>query len=198
MHPRLGLRIPSPARRNDRQMRGVLAMAPMRLEHDAVTACAGLATDRAQAIIAALDATLHAGTAQRVGVRIKRRASHLRHGQDHRPIEDACLEPFANRSDPIVDRDLGTAPAQRRLPAHGNALLAWTTMETAVCDRAHRVRMTTPAQLADAVIRVGRSVTRTALFKPLPMLGKDLLEAMPADHDFGSHGSTARWGVGVS
>jgi hypothetical protein len=56
------------------QMRGVLAIAPMRLDHDDVTACEGLATDRAKEIISALDATLHEGTEQRFGVLIKRRS----------------------------------------------------------------------------------------------------------------------------
>jgi len=198
MHPLLGLLIPSPARRNDMQMRVVLAIAPMRLDHDDVTAFEGLATDRAKEILSALDATLHAGTEQRLGVLIKRRSSHLRHGQDNMPIDDACMEHFANLSDPIVDRDLGTSQAQRRLTAHGNEMFALTTMETAVFDRAHLVRITTPEHLTDEVIIGGRIVTRTELVKPLPMLGKDLFEDIPADNDFGSHGSTSRWGVGVS
>ena len=130
--PRLGRRIPSPARRQARPRRVGRALAPRRLEHDAVTAFEGLATDRAQAILAALDATRQAGTAPRLGVRIPRRASHLRHGQATRPRADACLEPWATLSDPSVARDLGTAPAQRRLPAPGNALCAVTTRETAV------------------------------------------------------------------
>ena len=173
-------------------------MAPRRLAHDDVTAFEGLATDRAQEIIAALDATRHAGTEQRLGVLIKRRSSHLRHGQDTMSREDAFLEHVANRSDPIVAIDLGTSPAQRRLTAQGNEMVALTTRETAVCDIAHLLRMTPPAHLVDEVIRGGRSVTRTALFTPLPMRGKDLLEAMPADQDVGSHGSPSRWGVGVS
>ena len=74
MPPLLGLLIPSPARRNDMQMRVVLAIAPMRLDHDDVTAFEGLATDRAKEIISALDATLHEGTEQRLGVLIKRRS----------------------------------------------------------------------------------------------------------------------------
>jgi hypothetical protein len=114
------------------------------------------------------------------------------------PIDDAFMEHFANLSDPIVDRDLGTSQAQRRLTAHGNERFALTTMETSVFDRAHLGRIPTPEHLVDEVIIVGRIVTRTELFKPLPMLGKDLFEAMPAGKNFGSHGSTSRWGVGVS
>jgi hypothetical protein len=180
------------------QMRVVLAMAPRRLAHDDVTACEGLATDRAKEIISALDATLPEGTEQRLGVLIKRRSEHLRHGQDNMPIEDAFMEHFANLSDPIVDIDLGTAQAQRRLTAHGNEMFALTTMETTVFDIAPLVRITTPEHLVDEGIIVGRIVTRPELFKPLPRLGKDLFEDIPADNDFGSHGSTSRWGVGVS
>ena len=55
-------------------MRVVLAIAPMRLDHDDVTAFEGVATDRAKEIISALDATLHEGTEQRLGVLIKRRS----------------------------------------------------------------------------------------------------------------------------
>ena len=58
--------------------------------------------------------------------------------------------------------------------------------------------MPTPEPLAAEGISVGRIVTRTELLQPLPMLGKDLLEALPADKDCGRHGSTSRWGVGVS
>jgi hypothetical protein len=108
------------------------------------------------------------------------------------------MEPCANLSAPIVARDLGTAQAQRRLTAHGNEMFALTTMETAVFDSAPLVRLTTPEPLADEVSIGGRIVTRTERVKPLPMLGKDLFEDIPADNDFGSHGSPSRWGVGVA
>ena len=114
------------------------------------------------------------------------------------PIDDPVMEHLANLSDPIVDIDLGTSQAQRRLTAHGNEMFALTTMETSVFDIAHLVRITTPEHLVDKVIIVGRSVTRTELFKPLPMFGKDLFEDIPAGNDFGSHGSPSRWGVGGS
>jgi hypothetical protein len=114
------------------------------------------------------------------------------------PIDDAFMEHLANLSDPIVDVDLGTSQAQRRLTAHGNEMFALTTMETSVFDIAHLVRITAPEHLVDEVIIVGRSVTRTELFKPLPMLGKDLFEDIPTGNDFRNHDSTSRWGVGVS
>ena len=72
MHPLLRLLIPSSAGRNDVQMRVVLAIAAMRLDDDDVAALERLPTHRAKEIISALDATLHEGTEQRVGVLIKR------------------------------------------------------------------------------------------------------------------------------
>ena len=72
MHPLLRLLIPSSAGRNDVQMRVVLAIAAMRLDHDDVAALERLPTHRAKEIISALDATLHESTEQRVGVLIKR------------------------------------------------------------------------------------------------------------------------------
>ena len=74
MHPLLSLLIPSTASRNDMQMRVVLAIATMRLDHDDIAALEGLAAHRAKEIISALDATLHEGTEQRFGVLIKRRS----------------------------------------------------------------------------------------------------------------------------
>ena len=74
MHPLLRLLIPSSAGRKDMQMRVVLATTAMRLDHNDVATLERLPTHRAQAIISALDATLHEGTEQRVGVLIKRDA----------------------------------------------------------------------------------------------------------------------------
>src|SRR5437764_15242164 len=51
-----------------------------------------------------------------------------------------------------------------------------TTMETAVFDIAHLIRIPTSEHLVDEVIIVGRIVARAALFKPLPVLGKDLFK----------------------
>ncbi len=88
--------------------------------------------DRAKEIIQTLDTTLHEGTQQRVGVLIKRRSLHIRHRQDNMPIDDAFMEHLADLSHPIIHIDLGTSQAQRRLTAHGNEMLALTTIETSV------------------------------------------------------------------
>ena len=121
----------------------------------------------------------------------------IRHGEDTRPIAHPVMEPLTNLSDPLVDRDLGTSPAQRRLTAHGNVMFPLTTMETAVFARAYLVRMPTPEPLVDKVSVVGRMVARTERFQPLPMLGKDLLKNVPPGSDFCLHRSTPIWGVGV-
>ena len=59
MHPLLRLLIPSSAGPNDMQMRVVLAIAAMRLDHDDVAPLEGRATDPAQDIIQAGDPTPH-------------------------------------------------------------------------------------------------------------------------------------------
>src|SRR5438132_12826202 len=59
MHPLVCLRIPSTAGRNDRQMRVVLAMTPMGLDHDDIAALKGLATHRTKEIVQAFHPTLH-------------------------------------------------------------------------------------------------------------------------------------------
>src|SRR6266436_160894 len=109
MHPLLRLLIPSSAGRNDMQMRVVLAIAAMRLDHDDVATLERLPTHRAQEIISALDTTLHEGTEQRVCVLIKRGSEAIRHGQDNMPIHNAVREHLADLADPVIARDLGTA-----------------------------------------------------------------------------------------
>jgi hypothetical protein len=112
-------------------------------------------------------------------------------------IDDSLMEHLANLSHPLVDIDLGTSQAQRRLAAHGNEMFALTTMETSVCDIAHLLRITTPEHLVDELIIVGRIVVRTEPFKPIPMLGKDLFKNVPTGSEFCMHRSTPIWGVGV-
>src|SRR5438128_9234147 len=197
MHPLVCLRIPSTTGRNDRQRRIVLAMTPMRLDHDDIAALEGLAAHCTQEIVQAFHPTRHERTEQRFGMLIKWCAQDLRHGEDNMPIDDPVMEHLPNLSDPIVDIDLGTSPAQRRLTAHGNAMVPLTTMDTAVCDRAYLVRIHTPEHLVDKVIVVGRIGARTERFKPLPMLGKDLFKNVPTGSDFCIHRSAPIWGVGV-
>jgi hypothetical protein len=128
---------------------------------------------------------------------IKWCSQDIRHGEDNMPIDDPVMEHLTNLSDPMVDIDLGTSQAQRRLAAHGNAMFALTTMETSVFDVAHFVRITTSEHLVDEVIIVGRIVARTDSFKPIPVLGKDLFEDVPTGSGFCIHRSVPIWGVGV-
>src|SRR5262249_17831393 len=130
-------------------------------------------------------------------MRIKGCAQDIRHSEDNMPIDHPVMEPLPNLSDPIVDIDLGTSQAPRRLTAHGNAMLPLTTRETAVFDRASLVRVPTPEHLVEKVIVVGRMVARTERFKPLPMLGQELFKNVPTGSDFCLHRSAPIWGVGV-
>ena len=76
-------------------------------------------------------------------------------------------------------------------------MLTLTTMGTSVGNIAHLVRISTSEHLVDEVIIVGRIVAGAELFKPLPVLGKDLFKNVPAGNDFGRHGSISRWITGV-
>src|SRR4030095_3406924 len=184
MHPRVCLRIPSTAGRTEMQRRVVLAIAPIGLDHDDIAALEGLATHRTKEIVQALHPTLHEWTEQRFGMLIKWCSQDIRHGEDNMPIDDPVMEHLTNLSDPMVDIDLGTSQAQRRLTAHGNAMFPLTTLATEGFDRAYLVRIPTPEHLVDKVIVVGRIVARTERFKPLPMLGKDLFKNVPTRSDF--------------
>ena len=113
------------------------------------------------------------------------------------PIDDPVMEHLTNLSDPMVDIDLGTSQAQRRLTAHGNAMFPLTTMETAVFDIAYLVRIPTPEHLVDKVIIVGRLVARINAFEPVPVLDKDLLEDVPVLRGGCNHQGAPREGVGI-
>src|SRR5262245_33985786 len=195
MHPLVCLRIPSTAGCNDMQMRVVLAITPMGLDHDDIAALEGLATHRTKEILQALHPTLHAWTEQRFGMLIKWCSQDIRHGEDNMPIDDPVMEHLTNLSDPMVDKDLGKTQEQRRLTAHSNAMFPFTPMETAVFDIAYLVRIPTPEHLVDKVIVVGRIVARTERFKPLPMLGKDLFKNVPTGSGFCIHRAAQIWGV---
>src|SRR5712691_10075872 len=195
MHPLVCLLIPSTTGRNDMQMRIVLAITPMRLDHDDIAALEGLAAHCTKEIVQALHPTLHERTEQRFSMLIKWCSQDIRHGEDNMPIDDPVMEHLTNLRDPIVDIDLGTSQTQRRLTAHGNAMFPLTTIETAVLDIAYLVRIPTPEHFVDKVIVVGRIVARTERFKPLPMLGKDLFKNVPTGNGFCIHRSAPIRGV---
>src|SRR5215831_6847138 len=195
MHPLVCLRIPSTAGRNDMQMRVVLAITPMGLDHDDIAALEGFATHCTKENVQAFHSALHERTEQRFGMLIKWCSQDIRHSEDNMPIDDPVMEHLPNLSNPIIDIDLGTSQTQRRLTAHGNTMFSLTTMKTTVFDIAYLVRIPAPEHFVDKVIVVGRIVARTERFKPLPMLGKDLFKHVPTGNGFCIHRAAPIWGV---
>src|SRR5262249_7432767 len=80
--------------------------------------------------------------------------------------------------------------------AHGNQMLALTTIETSVLDIAHLVGVAAVEHLVDESLIVGRSVARTELFKPWPVIDKDLFEDVPVPRGLDDHQITPSEGVG--
>jgi hypothetical protein len=97
------------------------------------------------------------------------------------------MKHLADLSDPIVDIDLGTSQAQRRLTAHGNQMLTLTTIETSVCDIVHLVGIAAVQHLVHKTLIVVGIVARTELFKPIPMIDKDLFEDVPVPRRLSDH-----------
>jgi hypothetical protein len=58
-------------------------------------------------------------------------------------------------------------------------MLALTTVETSVLDIAHVVGITAVEHLLHEAVIVRRVIARAQLFKPLPVIGKDLFEDAP-------------------
>jgi len=189
MHPLLSLLIPSATGRNDVEMRIVLAIATMGLHHDDVAALELLVRYGAEKIIQAPDTTSHQRTEQRIGVRIKRSAQDIRHGQNDVTIDHPFMEHPTDLSDPVVDIDFRASQTERGLTAHRHEVFALATVLTAVLDVPHALGITAAEHLLDELIVVGLIVAGTALFKAAPVLGKDRFEDIPAGSDFGSHGS---------
>ena len=66
-------------------------------------------------------------------------------------------------------------------------MLALTTIETSVLDRAHLVGIAAVEHLVDEPLIVGRVIARTELFEPLPVIDKDLFEDVPVPRRFDNH-----------
>jgi hypothetical protein len=71
-----------------------------------------------------------------------------------------------------------------------------TTVETPVLDIAHIVGVAAVEHLVDETVIVGRVVARTELFKPLPVIDKDLFEDIPVPSRFDNHQIAPSPGVG--
>src|SRR5438132_11694572 len=109
-------------------------------------------------------------------------------------IDDALMEHLADLADPVVDVHFGTAQAQRPFTAHRDAMFALSTVETAVFDIAHVVRIRTPEHLVDDAIIVARTVARIDACDAVPVLDKELFEAVPVLRGCCRHHGAPRWG----
>src|SRR5215471_14076564 len=81
-------------------------------------------------------------------------------------------------------------------------MIALTTIETSVLDIAHLVGVAAVEHLVDEPLIVGRIVARTELFKPLPVIDKDLFEDVPVprrleDHQITPSEGVRCWGCGM-
>src|SRR5215470_19275390 len=197
MDPLLRLWLPAATRGNDMQVRVVLTIATMGLDHDDIAALQEPATDQAEDIIQAPHPTPHERTQHRVGLLIKRFPEDLRHGQDDMAVDDALMEHLADLAHPVVHVDFGTAQAQRRFTAHRDEMFALATVETAVFDRAYLLGIPTPEHLINEAIIVGLIVARVAVFEPVPVLGKDLFEEVPGRRSGCNHQTASLRSIGL-
>jgi hypothetical protein len=80
-------------------------------------------------------------------------------GEDGMPIDEALMKPLADVADKVIDIDLGTSQAQRRFTAHGNEVLALSTIEASVVEVADLLRIATGEHLVDQLIIVSGIIT---------------------------------------
>src|SRR6266852_9404414 len=112
-------------------------------------------------------------------------------------IDDALMKHPADLADPVVDIHFGTTQAQRRFTAHRHAVVALSTVQTAVFDIAHLLRVTAPEHLVHEAIIVGLIVARIDAFEPVPVLDKDLFEDVPVLRGCCNHQGAPSWGIGM-
>ena len=91
------------------QMRMVLPIAPMGVEHCDSAPAQRLAPDRALDVIQTLCPTAHERAQHDGRVLVKGHAEHRRDRQDDVPIDDARVENLAHLTDPVVDVHFGAA-----------------------------------------------------------------------------------------
>ena len=73
-------------------------------------------------------------------------------------------------------------------------MLALTTVKTSIFDIAHFVGVATVEHLLYETVIVRRVVARTELFKPLPVIDKDLFEDTPVPGGLRHHRVAPSWG----
>src|SRR5262247_1649122 len=109
MLPALSLGIIPPARGEQMQVRVILPIAAMRVEHRDGASFERLAPDRAIEIIQALRPAAHESAQYDRRVLVESRTEHRRDRQDDMPIDDPRVEDLTHLADPVVDMDFSAA-----------------------------------------------------------------------------------------
>src|SRR2546426_8947400 len=166
MLPALSLAIIPPTGGDQMQMRMILPIAPMRMEHRDVATLERLAPDVAIEIIQALHPAAHERAQYDRRVVVEGRAEHGRHRQDDVPIDHPRVEHRAHLAHPVVHVDFGTPQAQRRCAAHRHPMGALATLQAAVFDIAHLLRVATRQHLGHQAIVVSTYTKLILYFSP--------------------------------
>jgi len=114
-----------------------------------------------------------------VGVLRKGGPSPRRDREANRALDHPLMPHLADRRDPMVARDLGTAYAPRRRATHRHPMLALATRRTALRDRPPLVGRPAAEHLVHETIRVAGIVARADVFAALPVIDKALFEDVP-------------------
>ena len=160
-------------------MRVVLATATVGLNHHDVAPLQRLTTDPAEEVIQTAERHSASSHSTTLGIVIKGVPEYIGHRQHNMAVNDTVVQHLTYLAYPVVDVDFGTAQAQRGLTRHRDPMLTLATMLTAILDIAHLVGVATAQHLLYKPVIVAGVVTRMALFKHVPMIGKDLLEDAP-------------------
>jgi hypothetical protein len=171
----------------------VLAIAPMRVEHHDGAPLQGFTPDCAREIIHTPDATTHQRAQQDRRVVREHRAEHGGDREDDVARDHPRVEHLAHLAHPVVHVDFGTPQAQRRCAAHRHEVLPLATVQAAVCNVAHLLRVPTREHLGHQTIIVGRPVARMGVGEPIPVLSKDLCEDIPVPRGCCNHEGAPTW-----
>src|SRR5512132_3519354 len=82
-----------------------------------------------------------------------------------------------------------------RFTAHRHAMLALSSLHTAVVDIPHFLWVPTRQHLVDEAIIVALIIARIEAFKPIPVLAQDLFEDIPVQRGLCSHQAVPSWGM---
>jgi hypothetical protein len=107
------------------------------------------------------------------------------------------MQHLAHLTDPVIHVDFGAAQAQQRLAAHGGAMGALPTLQTAVLNRAYLVGIPAPEHLVYEAVIVSPIVARVDAFEPVSVLSKDLFEDAPGRRGGCSHQAASLRSIGL-